>query len=53
MKSSLMTFAAQEAEHAAEAAEVSPYLLGGLTLVGFLVLLLFGYGFRNIRTRHR
>lgn len=53
MKSSLTTFVAQEAERAAEAAEVSPYLLGGLTLVAFLVLLLFVYGFRNVRTRHR
>ncbi|WP_193312956.1 hypothetical protein [Georgenia subflava] len=51
MKSSLMTFA-QEAEHAAEAAAVNPWVLGGITLGIALLLLLLTYGFRNIHTRH-
>ncbi len=53
MKSTLVMFAAEEAEHAVEQGAVSPYLLGAITLVGFLVLLFFAYGFRNVNTRHR
>jgi hypothetical protein len=46
-------FAAQEAEHAETAVTaVSPYVLGGLTLAIFVLLLLVTYGFRNVHTRH-
>ena len=51
MKSSLVMFAAQEAEQTAATA-VSPYVLGGLTLAIFVLLLLVTYGFRNVHTRH-
>ncbi|WP_164737398.1 hypothetical protein [Georgenia sp. SYP-B2076] len=52
MKSSLVMFAAQETEHAAGGLTINPYLLGGLTLCGFIFLLLVTYAFRNVGTRH-
>lgn len=52
MKSSLVTFATQEAQQAAEATAISPYLLGGITLCAFVFLLLLTYAFRNVGSRH-
>jgi hypothetical protein len=53
MKSSLVMFAAQEAEQAeAAGVAVSPYVLGAITLAVFVLLLLVTYGFRNVHTRH-
>lgn len=51
MKSSLVMFAAQEADKA-ETAAVSPYVLGALALAIFVLLLLVTYGFRNVHSRH-
>ena len=53
MKSSLVMFAAQEADKAeAAAAAVSPYVLGAITLAIAIFLLLVTYAFRNVHTRH-
>jgi hypothetical protein len=53
VKSSLVMFAAQEAEQAeAAGAAVSPYVLGAITLAIFIFLLLVTYAFRNVHTRH-
>lgn len=52
MKSSLVMFAAQEAEQAEAAVAVSPYVLGAITLAIAIFLLLVTYAFRNVHTRH-
>lgn len=53
MKNSLVMFAAEQAEQAeAAGAAVNPYVLGGLTLAIFVLLLMVTYGFRNVHTRH-
>lgn len=50
MSTSLVTFAEVASE---EAAHVSPYLYGAVTLALLLFLLAATYAFRSVGTRHR
>lgn len=49
MLSSIVTFAAAEAEHTAP----SPFLFGAIALIALLALLLVAFAFRSVGTRHR